>query len=433
MRHETRDSRPTGSRSEAVPSSLSHRIYGGLLLLLIAALLSLSGCGEAEPPLALDEIDLPVTDSESFAPRLSVDDSGQVYLSWLAGKENGGHAFRFARHDGVEWSEPMTVSSGEDWFANWADTPGVRPVGDWLFAHWLVRSGPGTYHYNIHAAWSKDGGKSWGEPFILHGKGRQAEHGFLSSTVLPTGELAVSWLDGRHTVDGHSGHSHGNGSMTLRWARFQPGQNEPVHDEELDDRVCDCCMTATVLESDGPRVFYRNRSEEEIRDIYSVRPEHAAERRPVRDDGWNIAACPVNGPAAQAVGNRSAVLWYTAAAGDGQVRFAFDDSGSSQVVESRRVDEGRPLGRVAMAGDDEGLVLFWMEEGDEGAIIMGREAGENGLGPARPLTELSAARSSGVPAAVATEEGILLAWTALIDGERRLRAGWLNGWAPATP
>ena len=39
----------------------------------------------------------------------------------------------------------------------------------------------------------------------------------------------------------------------------------------LDTRICDCCQTSVARTSDGPVIVYRDRSPEEIRDIYIVR------------------------------------------------------------------------------------------------------------------------------------------------------------------
>ena len=58
----------------------------------------------------------------------------------------------------------------------------------------------------------------------------------------------------------------------------------------VDDRVCDCCQTAAALTSDGPVVVYRDRTEDEIRDIHISRLIDGAwtESRAVSDDGWYI-------------------------------------------------------------------------------------------------------------------------------------------------
>ncbi|MES3629781.1 MAG: sialidase family protein, partial [Longimonas sp.] len=296
--------------------------YLSAMLIACAMLaLGLGACSTPEAPgLTLLPAESPVA-GDTFAPRLSVDADGHLLLSYLS-KTDAGHALQFVRHDGSSWTAPRTVAEGDDWFANWADTPGVRPVGEWLFAHWLVRSGPAAYHYSIHAAWSVDGGVTWSDPFILHGEGRPAEHGFLSSVVLGDGALGVTWLDGRYTVDSeashenaasHDAHAAHQGAMSLRWARFEPGETRPTRDIELDNQVCDCCMTASVREGSDVRVLYRDRTDAEIRDIASVRVTPSGQQHDgrVAADGWEIPACPVEGPAVARRGATTDAVWFT--------------------------------------------------------------------------------------------------------------------------
>ena len=62
--------------------------------------------------------------------------------------------------------------------------------------------------------------------------------------------------------------------MALRTARVELG---PVFgvvgaSEELDPKVCDCCQTAAAVTDDGPVVVYRNRSDQELRDISAISP-----------------------------------------------------------------------------------------------------------------------------------------------------------------
>ena len=80
---------------------------------------------------------------------------------------------------------------------------------------------------------------------------------------------------------------------------------------EIDDRLMrqamrssgarECCPTTAVMTSDGPIAAFRNRTEDEIRDIYVSRLENGkwTEPRAVYRDNWKINACPVNGPMGQ--------------------------------------------------------------------------------------------------------------------------------------
>jgi Neuraminidase (sialidase) len=79
------------------------------------------------------------------------------------------HALRTAARDVSGWAEARTVAQGENWFVNWADFPSVIALRDGsLAAHWLVKSGTGTYAYNVNIARSKDGGKTWSKPIVPH-------------------------------------------------------------------------------------------------------------------------------------------------------------------------------------------------------------------------------------------------------------------------
>ena len=66
-----------------------------------------------------------------------------------------------------------------------------------LAAHWLVKSGSGTYAYDVNISRSKDGGRTWDRPFIPHTDGTQTEHGFVSLLPLRDGRLGAVWVEGQ--------------------------------------------------------------------------------------------------------------------------------------------------------------------------------------------------------------------------------------------
>ena len=105
------------------------------------------------------------TDGDSREPELNATHDGRIILSWVEKIGDKRYALRTAARDGKGWSETRTVAEGENWFVNWADFPSVIALQDGsLTAHWLVKSGPGTYAYNVNISRSKDGGKSWSKP-----------------------------------------------------------------------------------------------------------------------------------------------------------------------------------------------------------------------------------------------------------------------------
>ena len=133
---------------------------------------------------------------DSGQPRLSVHAGGTI-LSWVE-RTGSGAVLRFSRLTANGWGPPRQVAAGNDWFVNWADVPSVVQLANGtLVAHWLQKSGPGTYAYDVRLAYSKDDGKSWSPSFTPHHDGTQTEHGFASLFDSPAGGLGVVWLDGR--------------------------------------------------------------------------------------------------------------------------------------------------------------------------------------------------------------------------------------------
>lgn len=348
----------------------------------------------------------------SLAPRLHVPADRAPVLSWLepAGE---GHALRFARFVKGGFSEPLTAATGEDWFVNWADTPSVVALPDGrLAAHWLPKSGPGTYSYDIRLAYSDDRGATWNEPATPHTDETQTEHGF--ARLFPDqGGLGAVWLDGRRTADG--------GPMTLRYGRLD-GRGRLRAARELDERVCDCCMTGVAKTSAGLLVVYRDRSEEEIRDIYRVlRTEDGwTGSLPVHRDGWEIPGCPVNGPAVAADGDRVAVAWFTAAGNQPTVKLAFSRDGGDTFEAPIIVDDTDPAGRVDVVLDAAGRAwLAWLDGDTEpGRVRLQRFGPDGGATEPVEITRVDSGRSSGFPVLGLVPEGLLLAWTHPEDGVR---------------
>lgn len=231
-----------------------------------------------EQPLVIHASDSP-TDGDSREPELNATYDGRIILSWVEKTGAKRYALRTSIRDGKGWGEVRTVAQGENWFVNWADFPSVVALKDGsLAAHWLVKSGTGTYAYNVNIARSKDGGKAWSKPMVPHLDNTQTEHGFVSLIPLPDGRLGAVWLDGRNMKDmKHEGDDHDPSaeSMTLRYAAID-ADGKLSDEAQLDERVCDCCQTSATLTSEGAMVVYRDRSQTEVRDIYSMRQSNAA-------------------------------------------------------------------------------------------------------------------------------------------------------------
>jgi hypothetical protein len=351
----------------------------------------------------------------SGEPNLTVGADGRVYLSWIEPAADSAHALRFSVLEGDRWSAPRTIASGRGWFVNWADFPAmaVLPNGR-MAAHWLQKSGKGTYAYDVRVAVSPDGGATWSEGVVPHTDGTASEHGFVSMWPARGDSVGLVWLDGRKYGASDDEHDLSN-EMTLRYTTIgADGRAAP--DREIDGRVCDCCQTGMAMTADGPLVVYRDRSPVEVRDIYVTRMVNGAwtEGRPVHADGWVMPACPVNGPQADAEGRRVAVAWFTAADSTPSVKVAFSADAGATFGAPARVDGGNPEGRVdVLLLDGGGALVSWIERtGDSEAEVRVRRVGADGrMGAPSTLAASSSARSTGFPRMVRAGDDLVFAWT----------------------
>lgn len=376
--------------------------------------------GEALPALTIRASDSPAG-VNSREPELTATSDGRVILSWVEKVGTKRYALRFAARDSNKWSAAATVAEGDNWFVNWADFPSVIALTDGsLAAHWLVKSGTGTYAYNVNIATSRDGGKTWGKPIVPHTDNTQTEHGFVSLLPLSNGRVGAVWLDGRNLKDVKESHSEDDESrplpvsMTLRYAVIDADGR--ISDEaELDERVCECCQTSAALTADGAIAVYRDRSNDEVRDIYSVSHRQAAWSPPrlLHADNWKISGCPVNGPSVAAEGRRVAIAWYTEASASPRVKAVFSNDAGATLGEPIEVDDGAALGRVdVLLLPDGSALVCWMSGTAEGGKIKVRRVRPNGsLGPSSVVAETSISRSSGFPRMARLGNDVYFAWT----------------------
>jgi hypothetical protein len=350
--------------------------------------------------------------ANSGQPNLSVSSRG-VLLSWIE-RSGANAALKFSERTAKGWSAPVTVASGANWFVNWADVPSViRLSSGALAAHWLQKSGPDTYAYDVRLSHSTDDGKTWSAAVLPHTDGTKTEHGFASLSELPDGGLGLVWLDGRGMTAGAEHAGHGMGSMQLRFASFDK-QWKQTAETLVDDRVCECCPTAFAVTADGPIAAYRNRSETEVRDIHVSRMTGGTwtGSSAVHADNWQIDACPVNGPSLAANGRNVALAWFTGVGGQNRAFVAFSKDSGKTFGAPVRVDEAGTLGRVAAALLPDGdAIVTWIERAGSLSEFRWRRVSPNGTASApKTVSEISSARASGYPRMAVSGNTLTFAW-----------------------
>ena len=206
--------------------------------------------------------------------------------------------------------------------------------------------------------------------------------------------------------------------MSVRGA-FIDKQGNKKDEWELDNRVCDCCQTSAAITTNGPVVVYRDRSENEIRDMSIVRFINGKWTAPkiIFPDEWKIAGCPVNGPRADAIGNHLAIAWFSKPDTIGQVNLIFSEDGGATFKTPIRIDEGKAIGRVDVVMlDEKTAMVSWME----GTVIKAVKVSTDGTKePSIIIASSSDARSSGFPQMTRLGNKLFFAWTD--DKERTIK------------
>ena len=332
-------------------------------------------------------------------------------LSWV--EQNGSTAMlRFAQRTGTAWSEPRTIASGADWFVSDADVPTVQRLADGtIVAAWYRSTNVQLEAYDTWLAYSKDEGKTWSRPFKPYKDRTMTQHGFVSMFDQPGGGLGIVWLDAREwelNKDAPDG-----GAVMLRSASFDANWKQ-TSDQIANLRVCDCCQTSVATTPDGIVTAFRDRSEQEIRDIHVTRLENGKwlDPVPVHSDNWEIDSCPVNGPAVSAVGRDMAVAWFTAASGQGHAYAAFSPDAGRSWGEPIRLDDQASTGRVDVELLDDGTaVASWVEFANQQAQFKARRISRTAP-PSAALAVAGAAagRVSGFPRMSRQGDELLFVW-----------------------
>jgi hypothetical protein len=352
-------------------------------------------------------------------------------LSWIE-PSGDGSALKYARLDGDRWSSPMTVAEGDDWYVNAADVPGVEALSPELWAaHWRTVAADDAYAYDIAVAVSHDAGVTWSAPRRLNDDGVPAEHGFVSLFAAGS-DVGVVWLNGSPEAQDEPGDDSGAeaaepaadadladlpppSGTELRSARLDADGNV-LERGVIDPLVCDCCQTDIAASNAGSLLVYRGRTPAEIRDIFVRRQTDAGWSEPIAvgADRWEIAGCPVNGPAIDARGSEAAVAWFTAPDDRPHVRFARSHDAGATFGAALEVDGDGSFGHagVALADGGDAVVSWWRRAAAGGAELAIRTiSSADELGPITTVASTSAARPDDVPQLVRSADRLLLAWT----------------------
>jgi len=354
-------------------------------------------------------IESPVSTNSSLPSLFS--NGKQLYMSWVE-KQDSINRLKYSMYSQNKWGKTIEISSGNDWFINWADYPVIAENNGMIASSLLQKSDSGTYTYDIKLNLYSAVNEKWKNNFLLNRDGTKSEHGFVSMLPFKRNSFFVTWLDGRTTVHVPKGAE----QMTLRAAIItEDGAIE--NDTLLDERTCDCCNTSAALTPNGPVVVYRDRSSEDIRDISIVRFENGTWSKPqtVIEDNWYIPGCPVNGPEIDSFDESLVLAWFTSADDNPKVQVVFSEDMGKSFGLPFRIDNGNAIGRVDVVMiDANSAAVLWMEPSGVDTIIRLVKINSDGTqNEPITLTKTRSERSSGFPQLERVGDTLFVAWTSL--------------------
>ena len=223
-----------------------------------------------------------------------------------------------------------------------------------------------------------------------------------------------------------------NGSLIEKDGCLRPGTKmedlaslKPAFDAQgsvsleqvVDGLICDCCQTDVTMTAAGPLAAYRNRNENEIRDIYVAHAQDGAWQagQPLGDDNWEIAACPVNGPALAANKDKVAIAWFTGVGDIPKVLMATSADSGRSFSEPVEIATGNNFGHVGIALLEDGATaVSWLRKSSDykAELVLttvsktGAIGNEIGIGADEPISGYS------VPQLSRYGDNLLVAWTA---------------------
>ena len=345
------------------------------------------------------------------------------------------------------FSAPRAITTTPLLMENWADFASLVVGTDGaLTAQWFQKSAPDAGGYDGWFSRSDDGGLTWRTPTRLG-------HEFVALAPLSQGRTLAVWLESARVRDpnaaprkkraappssdsqpsalssqpppaprpSRSDSALNSQPSTLNYspsmkllARLLAPDGSTLQEWTVDPDVCTCCQnTLAVLPGDRVFAAYRGHTADEIRDnkfsTFDLATRAWSTPATLKDDGWKIPACPVNGPAADTRGPALAVAWFTAANSTPRVQATYSANSARTFTAPVVIDLGRPMGRIEtlMLGDQTALIL-WMEMGtaENAAGIYARRLWPDGnLSAPQLVADSSQARSSGFPRAAIRPSG----------------------------
>jgi hypothetical protein len=379
--------------------------------------------GKNEPT----RIALAVKDRSNSAPSVAAFGK-RVAVVWTAASESGSDIYMsVSTDDGATFGAPVRVNDVEGDARASGEQPARVVMNKTIHVVWPTRV---NNHSVVRYAHSTDDGRTFSKAMTIAGDGFSGARGWESIAVGYAGDVHVVWLDGRNAAPQHHDHVHGQ-PMAKPAAGGGPRQDifhttwkgeETPAETSLADNVCFCCKTAVVTSGERVYVAFRHIYPGSLRDIAVVRSTDNGKSfgAPIRvsEDGWQLDACPDDGPALAVDGHGGLhITWPAMVAGTTPRKGIFYSvlTNENAFMPRLRLDSGdTDAAHPQLASDEHGNTAVVWDEHVKGnrRIVLRRVAGTTAEPP-----QTFDGDGATYPVIAATDESWIVLWvTQAADG-----------------
>jgi BNR repeat-like domain len=355
----------------------THTIFKGSICLMLNRLclaLLLANC----IPVLVAQVHQHGTTSKEdgrYNPFVAADPRGGFYLAYVERKAGISNVMLQQSADGKSFSEAVRVNdpSGDATVRN--ENPPkvvVGPTGQ-IYVCWANERG--RWKGNVRFARSLDGGKTFSPAISINSDAamQPAGHAFQSVAVDHKGRIYVTWIDERNRQPGDRGAEIWMSTSTNEGRTFSP-------DRRVLGDVCECCRTHLQIDASG-RMFLSYRtvppSGPMFRDIVLAVSQDGGKtfaKTVVNQDGWEVNACPVAGPALCIDSQgQVAVTWFTGGGDRPGLYYASSTDHGTSFSPRRLLSPNQKLGKHSQAAVvSQGKILVaWDDVADATVTLWG--------------------------------------------------------------
>lgn len=244
---------------------------------------------------------------------------------WVVDVDNGHVQVRRSDDFGRHFDAPRVVNETPQSIADFSENTPQIALGlqGQIYVAW-VQNLPERWASYIWFSRSVDGGKHFSKPILVHRDRAHITHSFPTLIVDGKGQPVVAWIDARDHVAamkkyGMKGpHAYKGLAIYYAWSPDHGQHFVPAY--KVMDHSCECCRIALARAADGHvGAFFRGVYGDNIRDhALALLPTNGQAPYPQRStfSGWQVAACPEQGPGL-AIGSNGVLhgVWYEASHG----------------------------------------------------------------------------------------------------------------------